>query len=63
MIESIMWFNRKPQFSLKVKQNRYERFIIDELRIVNVSEDELADVLMRAIQEIENRLSVLNGGE
>jgi len=30
---------------------------------VNVSEEELADVLMRAIQEIETRLSVLNGGE
>ena len=58
-----MWFNRKPQFSLKVKQNRYERFIIDELRIVNVSEEELADVLMRAIQEIETRLAVLNGRE
>tara|TARA_R100001224_G_scaffold107852_1_gene83552 strand:+ start:69 stop:245 length:177 start_codon:yes stop_codon:yes gene_type:complete len=58
-----MWFNRKPQFSLKVKQNRYERFIIDELRIVNVSEEELADVLMRAIQEIEQRLNILNGGE
>ena len=56
-----MWWNQKPKFSLKVKQNRYERFIVDELRIDGVSKDELADVLIEAIEEITAKLDVLNG--
>lgn len=60
-INCIMWWNRKPKFSLKVKQNRYERFIVDELRIDGVSKDELADVLIEAIEEITAKLDALNG--
>tara|TARA_R100001510_G_C7653206_1_gene211268 strand:+ start:790 stop:966 length:177 start_codon:yes stop_codon:yes gene_type:complete len=56
-----MFWSKKPTFTIKVKQNRYERFIIDELRITNISEENLADTLMRAIAEIEQKLSVLNG--
>ncbi|MFZ8961784.1 MAG: hypothetical protein ACO2Y1_09020 [Flavobacteriaceae bacterium] len=58
-----MFWNKKPTFTIKVKQNRYERFIIDELRISNISENELADTLMRAIAEIEQQLNALNGDE
>jgi len=58
-----MFWNKKPTFTIKVKQNRYERFIIDELRISNISESELADTLMRAIAEIEQQLNALNGDE
>jgi len=60
-IHCIMWWNQKPKFSLKVKQNRYERFIVDELRIDGVSKDELADVLIEAIEEITAKLDALNG--
>ena len=56
-----MFWSKKPTFTIKVKQNRYERFIIDELRISNISEENLAETLMRAIAEIEQQLNTLNG--
>lgn len=58
-----MFWNKKPTFTIKVKQNRYERFIVDELRISNISEEDLADTLTRALKEIEQQLNTLNGEE
>jgi len=46
-----------------VKQNRYERFIIDELKITGVSRSELSEVLIQAIEEITQKLEILNGDE
>jgi len=58
-----MWWKKQPKFNIKVKQNRYERFIIDELKITGVSRSQLSEVLIQAIEEITQKLEILNGDE
>lgn len=61
MLRYSMWWKKQPTFNLKVKQNRYERFIIDELKITGVSRSQLSEVLIQAIEEITQKLEILNG--
>jgi len=46
-----------PKFVIKVKQNRYEKFIIDELRVSGDSPEDLLlnlqTALTQAIEEIQ----------
>ena len=54
----MMFFrSREPKFVLKVKQNRYEKFIIDELRIESNNIDEMIAQLEEAIIQINTKLS------
>tara|TARA_R110002167_G_scaffold258264_1_gene464887 strand:+ start:865 stop:1047 length:183 start_codon:yes stop_codon:yes gene_type:complete len=53
--------SREPKFVLKVKQNRYEKFIIDELRIESNDMNELIAQLEAAIMNINMKLMNLNG--
>jgi len=57
-----MFFKRKePQFVLKVKQNRNEVFIIDELRIEAGDIDTLVMQLEQALVSIDTKLKDMNG--
>ena len=49
--------SREPKFVLKVKQNRYEKFIIDELRIESNDIDEMIQQLEDAIIQINTKLA------
>ena len=54
----MMFFrSREPKFALKVKQNRYEKFIIDELRIESNNIDEMISQLEDAIIQVNAKLS------
>ena len=54
----MMFFrSREPKFVLKVKQNRYEKFIIDELRIESNNIDEMISQLEDALIQVNAKLS------
>jgi len=54
----MMFFkSREPKFVLKIKQNRYEKFIIDELRIESNNIDEMVAQLEEAIIQVNAKLS------
>lgn len=54
----MMFFrSREPKFVLKVKQNTYEKFIIDELRIESNNIDEMISQLEDAIIQVNAKLS------
>ena len=58
----VMFFKRKePQFVLKVKQNRNEVFIIDELRIEAGDIETLVMQLEQALVSIDSKLKDMNG--
>ena len=62
LYSNTMFFKRKePQFVLKVKQNRNEVFIIDELRIEAGDIETLVMQLEQALVSIDTKLKDMNG--
>jgi|TARA_R100000805_G_C3576559_1_gene81337 hypothetical protein len=55
--------NTEPRFVIKVKQNRYEKFILDELRVAADSPAELMKNLTEALNEALSQLNNVNGKE
>jgi|TARA_R100001510_G_scaffold52359_1_gene53005 hypothetical protein len=55
--------NTEPKFVIKVKQNRYEKFILDELRVAADSPSELMKNLTEALTEALTQLNNVNGKE
>ena len=53
-------FFRRPQFVLKIKQDRYQNYIVESLRISSTSESELIASTRRITEEVEKRLKELN---
>ena len=47
----MFWKKQEPKFVIKVKQNRYEKFIIDELRVSADTQEELEKELIDKIVE------------
>lgn len=56
----MFWKKREPKFIIKVKQNRYEKFIIDELRVSADSQEELEKELILALKQITQQLQEMN---
>ena len=56
----MFWKKREPKFVIKVKQNRYEKFIIDELRVSADSQEELEKELVLALKQITQQLLEMN---
>jgi len=56
----MFWKKREPKFVIKVKQNRYEKFIIDELRVSADSQEELEEELILALKQITQQLQEMN---
>jgi len=56
----MFWKKREPRFVIKVKQNRYEKFIIDELRVSADSQEELEKELILALKQITQQLQEMN---
>ena len=56
----MFWKKREPKFVIKVKQNRYEKFIIDELRVSADSQEELESELILALKQISQQLQAMN---
>ena len=56
----MFWKKREPKFVIKVKQNRYEKFIIDELRVSADSQEELESELILALKQISQQLHEMN---
>jgi len=56
----MFWKKREPKFVIKVKQNRYEKFIIDELRVSADSQEELESELILALKQITKQLQEMN---
>ena len=56
----MFWKKREPKFVIKVKQNRYEKFIIDELRVSADSQEELEKELVLALKQITQQLQEMN---
>lgn len=56
----MFWKKREPKFVIKVKQNRYEKFIIDELRVSAESQEELEQELISALKQISLQLQEMN---
>jgi len=57
---TMFWKKREPKFVIKVKQNRYEKFIIDELRVSADSQEELESELILALKQISQQLQEMN---
>jgi hypothetical protein len=53
-------FFRRPEFVLKIKQDRYQNYIVESLRISSTSESELIASTRRITEEVEKRLKELN---
>jgi hypothetical protein len=58
--KDMFWKKREPKFVIKVKQNRYEKFIIDELRVSADSQEELESELILALKQISQQLQEMN---
>jgi hypothetical protein len=56
----MFWKKQEPKFVIKVKQNRYEKFIIDELRVSADSQEELESELILALKQISQQLQEMN---
>jgi len=56
----MFWKKREPKFVIKVKQNRYEKFIIDELRVSADSQEVLESELILALKQISQQLQEMN---
>ena len=56
----MFWKKREPKFVIKVKQNRYEKFIIDELRVSADTQEELESELILALRQITHQLQEMN---
>mgnify|MGYP003141042803 FL=1 len=57
----MFWKKREPKFVIKVKQNRYEKFIIDELSVSGNTTNELILDLAEALQAALVQLDEMNG--
>jgi len=55
--------NTEPRFVIKVKQNRYEKFILEELRVSADSPAELMKSLTAALTDALSQLNNMNGKE
>jgi len=56
----MFWKKQEPKFVIKVKQNRYEKFIIDELRVSADTQEELETQLILALKQISQQLQEMN---
>ena len=57
---NMFWKKQEPKFVIKVKQNRYEKFIIDELRVSADTQEELEKELIIALKQISQQLQEMN---
>jgi hypothetical protein len=53
-------FFRRPEFVLKIKQDRYQNYILESLRIPASSESELIASSRRITEVVAKRLKELN---
>ena len=58
-----MFRRKEPKLRIKVKQNRYEKFIIDELSVSGNTTNELILDLAEALQAALVQLDEMNGVE
>ena len=56
-----MFRRKEPKLRIKVKQNRYEKFIIDELSVSGNTTNELILDLAEALQAALVQLDEMNG--
>lgn len=56
-----MFRRKEPKLRIKVKQNRYEKFIIDELAVSGNTTNELILDLVEALQAALVQLDEMNG--
>jgi len=61
MYGETMFRRKEPKLRIKVKQNRYEKFIIDELSVSGNTTNELILDLAEALQAALVQLDEMNG--
>ena len=50
----------QPKFVVKIKQNRYEKFILEELRVSGDTAEELKTELQLGLQGVLAHLAIMN---
>ena len=60
LLINMFWKKQEPKFVIKVKQNRYEKFIIDELRVSADTQEELEKEVILALKQISAQLQEMN---
>ena len=60
-IGETMFWRKEPKFRIKIKQNRYEKFIIDELAVSGNTPNELIADLVEALEKATLQMEEMNG--
>jgi len=60
-IGETMFWKKEPKFRIKIKQNRYEKFIIDELAVSGNTPNELIADLVEALEKATLQMEEMNG--
>ncbi len=60
MVKTMFW-KKEPKFRIKIKQNRYEQFIIDELAVSGNTLNELIADLVEALEKATHPMEEMNG--
>ncbi len=61
LIGETMFWKKEPKFRIKIKQNRYEKFIIDELAVSGNTPNELIADLVEALEKATLQMEEMNG--
>lgn len=59
MVKTMFW-KKEPKFRIKIKQNRYEKFIIDELAVSGNTPNELIADLVEALEKATLQMEEMN---
>ncbi len=51
----------QPRFVVKLKQNRYEKFVLDELRVSGDTPETLMENLTNALDKVISQINERNG--
>ena len=60
-IGETMFWKKEPKFRIKIKQNRYEKFVIDELSVSGNTSNELIADLVEALEKVTLHMEEMNG--